>query len=130
MDPGERFRSLRTTLSWRLVILQVIGMDFTASTAPPLPLLLLITISIRCLTEVVVATYPLGPTGHMPRLSNRDEVNGTFVLDMGNWDTSALTTLLLAILAEEVVRPNNTKVSILSNPRSPFHHLHVLARFQ
>ncbi|KAL4174315.1 hypothetical protein KRP22_006253 [Phytophthora ramorum] len=34
--------------------------------------------------------------------SDRGEVNGTLVLDLCNWDTHALATLVLAIVAEEV----------------------------
>ncbi|EGZ14572.1 hypothetical protein PHYSODRAFT_332937 [Phytophthora sojae] len=39
----------------------------------------------------------------------RGEVNGTLVLDIGDWDTHWLASLVLAILAEEV---NGYKVSI------------------
>lgn len=34
----------------------------------------------------------------------RGDVNGTLVLDIGDWDTHWLASLVVAILAEEVVR--------------------------
>ncbi|POM79807.1 LOW QUALITY PROTEIN: Transmembrane protein, partial [Phytophthora palmivora] len=42
-------------------------------------------------------------------LENRGEVNGTLILDIAAWDTHALATMVLAIMAEEV---SGYKVSI------------------
>lgn len=39
-----------------------------------------------------------------PDGSNRGNVDGTLVLDLCDWDTHALATMVLAIMAEEVVR--------------------------
>lgn len=38
-----------------------------------------------------------------PDGNNRGVVDGTLVLDLCGWDTHALSTLVLAIMAEEVV---------------------------
>ncbi|KAE9292076.1 hypothetical protein PF008_g25169 [Phytophthora fragariae] len=35
--------------------------------------------------------------------SSRGEVNGTLILDMGDWDTSVLASMVAAIIAEEAV---------------------------